>query len=63
MTNAFKASLLDRIAVKVSIWGLRRIYGPKCRIDVRVEFPNEPDVWCGSCEAERLIREMQEYVV
>ncbi len=54
-------SLLDRIAARVGMWALRRLYG-ECEVDVRDEFPDEPSATCIGCDASRLIRHMEDMV-
>ena len=55
-----RLGILDRLAVFVTIWGLRRIYGADCATDVREDFPDAPELYCISCDAGRLIRNMRE---
>ena len=50
---------LDRVACRVGIWALRRLYGADCETDVRDDFPGEK-VDCISCDAKRLVENMQE---
>jgi hypothetical protein len=51
--------VLDRIACRLGIWALRRLYGADCATDVRADFPGE-DLDCISCDAKRLVESMRE---
>jgi len=53
--------ILDRIAVIFGVWALRRLYGANCDIDVRDEFPDDPSLQCISCDAGRLVKDMQTF--
>lgn len=52
-------SLLDRIACRVGVWSLLRLYG-ECATDVRDDFPDDPSLVCAGCEATRMIHRMRE---
>jgi len=52
--------LVDRIACRLGIWALRRLYG-ECETDVREDFPDEK-LECAGCDATRMIRRMQELI-
>ena len=54
-------SLLDRIAVYMGIWALRRLFGANCKTDVHDDFPGEPNLVCPSCDAGRLVKIMLEW--
>lgn len=54
-------TLLDRIACRVGIWALVRLYG-ECATDVHDDFPGEK-LDCISCDAARLIKAMREILI
>lgn len=54
-------NMLDRLACRLGIWALRRLYG-ECATDVRDDFPDEPDLQCAGCDATRMIHRLQELV-
>jgi hypothetical protein len=49
-------SILDRIACRVGIWALVRLFG-ECDTDVRDDFPGYT---CLGCDATRVIKSMRE---
>ncbi len=52
-------SFIDIVAVKVSIWGLRRLFGADCETDVRNDFPEGyVELYCLSCDAKRIINSL-----
>jgi hypothetical protein len=55
-------SLIDKLAARVGIWALRRLFGADCSTDVRDDFPDESNAHCMSCDAKRLIECMKELV-
>lgn len=50
-------SILDRVACRVGIWALRRLYG-ECQTDIEDVFPGERMV-CVRCDAARMIKGMR----
>lgn len=52
--------LLDRIAARLAIWALQRIYGDPCETDVRGDFPDEPNIQCIGCDATRIVAHLRE---
>jgi len=53
------SGLVDRIAARLGIWALHRLFGA-CATDVRDDFPDER-IDCTGCDSARLIRAMQEF--
>lgn len=52
--------IIDRIACHVGTWALRRVFGADCETDVREDWPDEPNMYCVSCDAKRLVGVMQD---
>lgn len=50
----------DRIAARVGMWALQRLYGANCKTDVRDDFPDDPDIECLDCYATKLVADMKE---
>jgi len=44
--------LIDKIAAKLAIWSLRRLYGPACK-----DF--EPE--CISCQANKIVESLKDF--
>jgi hypothetical protein len=53
-----QVSILDRIACRVGIWALVRLFG-ECDTDVLDDFPGDT---CLGCDATRVIKSMREYL-
>jgi hypothetical protein len=53
-----QVSILDRIACRVGIWALVRLFG-ECDTDVLDDFPGE-GLNCLGCDATRVIKSMRE---
>lgn len=67
----FISKIIDRIAIKVTTWGLDRLYGIDCESKVwdedddLINIPgyepyNHKTDYCLSCEATRLVEKMKE---
>jgi hypothetical protein len=60
MADRWRIGILDRLAVILGMWSLRRLYGAGCKTDIRDDFPDDPTLRCISCDAGRLIADMKE---
>lgn len=54
------SALIDRVAARLGIWALRRLFGADCTTDVRDDWPDEPNMHCPSCDAKRLVAAMRD---
>ncbi len=55
--------MIDRLAIFLAEWALRRLFGPPCATDYRDDTKGDVDAGtCPTCEAHRLIAYMKGHV-